>query len=156
MKQLPIKQKKTTKSTKDTKNKKTKKSSYIYAVGRRKTASARVRLYLNKKGDVIINEKPIKEYFPGEAFEKTYLAPLRTANVIGKYLITVKVNGSGKIGQLGAVIHGISRVLVKLDKEKFSPLLKKRGFLTRDPRKKERRKAGMGGKARRKRQSPRR
>ena len=153
---MPVKSKKTTKVTKDTKNKKTKKSSYIYAVGRRKTASARVRLYPDKKGDITINEKPIKEYFPGEAFEKVYLVPLRTANVIGKYLITVKVKGSGKIGQLGAVIHGISRALVKLDKEKLRSLLKKRGFLTRDSRKKERRKVGMGGKARRKRQSPRR
>ena len=148
--------KKTKKSTKKSKPKKPSKEKFIYAVGRRKTASARVRLYPNKKGDIIINEKPIKEYFPGEAFEKIYLAPLRTANAIGKYLITVKVNGSGKMGQLTAVIHGISRALVKLDKEKFRLLLKKRGFLIRDPRKRERRKTGMGGKARRKRQSPRR
>ena len=156
MKQLPIKLKKTTKKTKQSKKKKPSKEKFLYAVGRRKTASARVRLYPDKKGDIIINEKPIKEYFPGEAFEKVYLVPLRTANVIGKYLITVKVNGSGKMGQLGAVIHGISRALVKLDKDKLRPLLKKRGFLTRDQRKKERRKVGMGGKARRKRQSPRR
>jgi len=153
---MPVKTKKTTKTPKKSKSKKTKKSSFIYAVGRRRTASARVRLFPHKKGEIIVNEKPIKEYFPGEVFEKIYFAPLRTANVIGKHLITVKVKGSGKTSQLGAVVHGISRVLTKLDEEKFRPVLKKRGFLTRDPRKRERRKAGMGGKARRKRQSPRR
>ena len=156
MKKLPVKSKKPKKSTKRVKSKKASKVKFIYAVGRRRTASARVRLFPNKKGDVIVNEKPIKEYFPGKVFEKLYFAPLRTVNAIGKYLITVKVNGSGKMSQLGAVVHGISRVLVKLDKEKFRPILKKRGFLTRDPRKRERRKVGMGGKARRKRQSPRR
>lgn len=143
-------------SPKNPKPKKSSKTKFICAVGRRRTASARVRLFPHKKGEIIVNEKPIKEYFPGEVFEKIYLAPLRTTNVIGKYLITIKVNGSGKRSQLGAVVHGISRVLIELDKEKFRSVLKKRGFLTRDPRKRERRKAGMGGKARRKRQSPRR
>lgn len=135
---------------------KTRKTSFIFAVGRRRTATARVRLYPKKKGDIIINEKPIKKYFPGEVFEKRYLEPLRTCNVFDKYLFTIKVTGSGKVGQLGAVVHGISRALVKLDEEKFKQTLKKRGFLTRDPRMRESRKVGTGGKARRKKQSPKR
>lgn len=132
------------------------KKSFIYALGRRRTASARVRLYPKKKGGIMVNNHPAEEYFSGEVMEKAYLAPLRTCNLIDKYLITVRVTGSGKKGQLDAVIHGIARALEKLDKEKLRPLLKKRGFLTRDSRKKERRKAGTGGKARRQKQSPRR
>jgi len=139
------------------KKKKTKrKASYIPAVGRRKTAVARVRLYLNKKGGIIVNEQPIKEYFPGKRLEEKYLQPLKCCNLIGKHLITAKVEGSGKMGQLGAVVHGISRALNELDKEKFRPVLKKEGFLTRDSRMKERRKIGTRGKARRKKQSPKR
>jgi len=136
--------------------KKKKKSNYIAVVGRRKTASARVRLYPKKKGEIIVNKKPIEEYFPGKVAEEKYLEPLRVCNVIGKYLITIKIVGSGKSGQLGAAIHGISRALEKLNTKKFRPILKSRGFLTRDSRAKERRKPGTGGKARRKRQSPRR
>jgi len=150
------KSEKTIKPDKKVQAKKTRKDEYIYAVGRRKTATVRVRLYPNKEGNIIVNEKPIDQYFFGECYKKIYLEPLRICNVIGKYLITIKVKGSGKMGQLGAVIHGVSRVLAKLNEEKFKPLLRKRGFLTRDPRKRERRKVGMGGKARRKRQSPRR
>ena len=147
----------TTKQKKTTKKKTaSKKPKYIYAIGRRKKASARVRLYPNKKGDIQINSKKIEEYFPGKALKTLYIEPLRVCNVIGKYEITIKVKGSGKMGQLGAVIHGLARVLSKLDTEKFRPLLKKRGFLTRDPRAKERRKAGTGGKARRQKQSPKR
>lgn len=153
---MVAKSEKTTKKKKQGRPRKTKKESYIYAVGRRRTAAARVRLYPRKKGGITVNNKPIEEYFPGEVLKKLYLAPLRTCNVIDKYLITIKVGGSGKIGQLGATVHGISRVLVNLDKEKFRPILKKRGFLTRDSRMKERRKVGTGGKARRKKQSPKR
>ena len=151
---MPTKKEKT--PVKKTKTTKFKKDRFIYAIGRRKEATARVRLYPNKKGDIIINGKPIEEYFPGESLSGRYLVPLRTCNVIGKYLITVKVQGSGKMGQVGAVIHGISRVLVKLNEKQYRPILKKKGLLTRDSRAKERRKAGTGGKARRAKQSPRR
>jgi len=147
---------KPTKSTKVVKKKKTSKKAYIYALGRRKQASARVRLYINKKGGITVNGKPIEEYFPGRVLKSLYIEPLRTCNVIGKHAISVKVKGSGKKGQLGAFIHGVSRALEKLNTERFHPILKKRGFLTRDPRKKERRKPGTGGKARRKKQSPKR
>ena len=156
---MAVKTKKETKPVKKVKTKKTtksKKDKFIYAVGRRKEATARVRLYPDKKGDIVVNEKPITEYFPGEALSGIYLTPLRTCNVIGKYLITIKVQGSGKMGQLGAVMHGMSRVLVKLNEKQYRPILKKKGLLTRDSRVKERRKVGTGGKARRGKQSPKR
>jgi small subunit ribosomal protein S9 len=138
-----------------TKNK-TKKSPYIPTVGRRKTAVARIRLYPKKKGGIEVNGKEAVFYFKDEASKQILEEPLKTCNVLGNYLITVKVEGSGKMGQLGAVVHGISRALVKLDKDKFREPLKKKGFLTRDPRMKERRKPGTGGKARRQKQSPKR
>lgn len=128
---------------------------YIPAVGRRRKAIARVRLF-RKKGDTLVNDKPIVKYFPGKVAKVLYMEPFRICNVIDKYHATIKVTGSGKAGQLGAVIHGLSRSLVKANQEKFRPILKKKGFLTRDPRKKERRKVGTGGKARRKKQSPKR
>lgn len=84
------------------------------------------------------------------------MEPFRATNTIGKYSLTIKVEGGGKSGQLEAVVHGISRALQLLDKEKFRPILKKKGFLTRDARVRERRKVGTGGKARRKKQSPKR
>lgn len=134
--------------------------SYYEAVGRRKNASARVRLYIAKegheKGDVIVNGKSADIYFAGEISKKIYLEPFRTTNTIGRFVTSILVSGGGLSGQLGAVLQGISRALEKVDKEKFRPILKKRGFLTRDPRKKERRKAGFAGKARARKQSPKR
>ena len=143
----PVKLKKTVKSKKD---------NYISVVGRRKEATARVRLYPNKKGEITVNEKPIEQYFPTEWMSQIYSAPLRTCNVIGKYQITVKVNGSGNMGQLGAVTLGIARALALLDPEKNHQILRRRGYLTRDSRTRERRKVGKGGKARRSKQSPKR
>ncbi len=131
------------------------KANYIPAVGRRKKAIARVRLF-RKKGDTLINDQPINQYFPGSVKQLLINAPLKACNVLDKYHITVKVVGSGKRSQLDAVVHGVARCLVKADEEKFKPILKKKGYLTRDPRKKERRKAGTGGKARRQKQSPKR
>lgn len=142
---------------------------YYQAVGRRKEASARVRLYVvaneeslildNKtyaKGQIIVNDRPIEEYFSGEVAKKSYIEPLRTTNNLNRFVITIKIIGGGLNGQLGAVIHGLSRALEKVDKEKYRPILKKRGFMTRDPRAKQRRKAGFAGKARKKKQSPKR
>ena len=139
------------------KSKKTKKSkiNYTYAVGRRKEASARVRLFKGK-GETLINGKPIAEYFPGATYEDVWSRPFRVADVSGKYHATVKVVGGGIRGQLDAVVHGIARTLSEENKEKFRGPLKKAGLLTRDPRIRERRKIGMGGKARRKKQSPKR
>ena len=128
---------------------------YIQAVGRRKTAIARVRLYL-KPGEIVVNGKPIGQYFPGEANKLLYLEPLKATKVVDKVTATIKVKGGGLKGQLAAVVHGLSRALVKADAKKYRSVLKKRGFLTRDDRMRERRKVGMGGKARRKKQSPKR
>ena len=130
-------------------------ASYISAVGRRKTAVARVRLYL-KPGEITVNDKPIGSYFPGEANKLVYLEPLKATDVMSKVSATIKVSGGGLKGQLVAVVHGLSRALAKADVAKHRPVLKKRGFLTRDDRMRERRKVGTGGKARRQKQSPKR
>lgn len=134
---------------------KTKKQNFIYAIGRRKTATARIRLYL-KKGPILVNDKPISQYFPGKTLEPIYQLPLTLTKTLDKFSATIKVLGSGKQGQLGAVVHGLARALTKHDKEAFHKILKSHGLLTRDPRAKERRKVGTGGKARRKKQSPKR
>ncbi len=142
--------------------------SYYEAVGRRKESSARVRLYVVgdesvivggqpvEKGTIRVNGRPVEQYFPGEVNKKMYLEPFRTTNTLNRFAVTCKVQGGGLSGQLGAVILGISRALEKVDKEKFRPILKKRGFMTRDPRVKQRRKAGFAGKARARKQSPKR
>ena len=141
---------------------------FYQAVGRRKEATARVRLYLVspdkvKIGDVeydksqmIVNNRPIDKYFPGETWKKMYLEPFRTTNTVDRFIVSVKVEGGGLSGQLGAVLHGIARALQTIDKEQYRPTLKKHGYLTRDPRAKQRRKAGFAHKARKKKQSPKR
>lgn len=142
--------------------------SYYEAVGRRKTASARARLYVLtgdamtiksvevKKGEIIVNGRPVEKFFPGEVFKKMYQEPFRTTNTVGRFAVSIVTTGGGIPGQLGATIHAISRALIKVDNEKFRPILKKRGFLMRDPRAKQRRKAGYAGKARARKQSPKR
>ncbi len=139
--------------------------SYYEAVGRRKESTARARLYVGAttvnnvevgKGAMFVNGREVEKYFAGEVSKKMYLEPFRTTNTIGRFATTIQVAGGGLSGQLGAVIHALSRALVKVDQEKFRPILKKRGFLTRDPRAKERRKAGYAGKARARKQSPKR
>lgn len=141
------------------------KKDYVFAVGRRKEAVARVRLYQKdnvawngivvNRGDIVVNKKKAEEYFRN--FErKIYKEPLRITNTENKFAVTVKVEGGGSMGQLDATVLGIARALDKLDKEKFRLILKNKGFLTRDSRVRERRKVGMGGKARRKKQSPKR
>lgn len=132
-----------------------KKKNYTYSVGRRRTASARVRLFRGK-GENIVNDKPFGKYFPGTVNKIAWERPFKITDTEGKYYVTVKVVGGGKNGQLGAVVHGVARTLAKVDKEKFRHPLKKAGLLTRDARIRERRKVGTGGKARRKKQSPKR
>ncbi len=148
--------------------KKDQKKDYIFAVGRRKQAVARVRLYESvkadtswgnldvKKGEILVNKKTISEYFPGDIYKRVYSEPLSVANALNKYAFTIQVAGGGPAGQLDAVVAGISNALIKFDSENYRPLLKKKGFLTRDARVRERRKVGTGGKARRKKQSPKR
>lgn len=144
------------------------KKDYIHAVGRRREAVARIRLYADPKADVFwgeqkisfgaifINGKPIGDYFSGDVAKVRYEEPLLIAGVLGKFTVTIVVSGGGKSGQLDAVVHGISRALSAYDKENFRSALKKKGLLTRDSRARERRKVGTGGKARRKKQSPKR
>ncbi len=144
------------------------KKDYTFAVGRRKEAVARVRLYetlkegmtwgetVVKKGDIIVNQKAISEYFPGDVNRFRYTEPLRVANAQNKYTITVRVVGGGQVGQLDAVVAGLANALAKADTANFRPILKNEGFLTRDARIRERRKVGTGGKARRAKQSPKR
>ncbi len=146
--------KKTSKTTKKIKTRSSKKK-YIAAMGRRKTASARIRLYRGK-GKTIVNSQPIDEYFSGEVAKVEYLKPFQVTDTLGKFYATIKVVGSGQKGQLGAVVHGLARALDKENKELYHPALKRHKLLTRDPRERERRKPGLGGKARRKKQSPKR
>jgi len=126
----------------------------IHAHGRRKTATARVRIY-HGKGEIIVNDKPIEEYFPGEVAKKFYQRPFQETGTLGKFKVMVKVEGSGKSGQLGAVVHGIANALIRLNPD-FKSQLKKAGLVTRDPRAKERRKYGLAQKARKGKQHPKR
>lgn len=129
-------------------------SGVFMGTGRRKTAVARVWLK-KEKGPILVNGKPIEEYFSNLTARKLYEEPLRIVNRLGQYSATIKVEGGGVSGQLGAVIHGLSRALVAAEPA-FKEILSKRKFLTRDPRMKERRKYGHAGKARKMKQSPKR
>lgn len=131
------------------------KKDFIFAVGRRRASRARVRLHKGKEQHMV-NGQSIGEYFPGVLAARAWSRPFQLTKTEGKYYVTVKVEGGGKQGQLGALVHGIARTFVKADEEKFKLLLRKEGLLTRDSRMKERRKVGTGGKARRKKQSPKR
>lgn len=140
------------KVTKDTT--KPAKSDWLYANGRRRTASARVRLH-EGEGESTVNDVLIGKYFPGEAFLNLWQRPFVLTNTLGKFYLTAKVVGGGKNGQLDAVIHGLARTLSTKSADNRA-VLKKAGLLTRDARKRERRKVGTGGKARRAKQSPKR
>lgn len=134
------------------KNKKS--NSYTAAVGRRKEAIARVRI-LPGAGQMTVNGKPIGEYFKGEIAQKSYQMPFELASMSGQYSATILVYGGGYASQLDAVLHGLSRAIVKIQPD-VKPALKKEGLLTRDARVKERRKYGLAQKARAKKQSPKR
>lgn len=148
----------------------TNKSKYTEAVGRRRTGTARVRLYdvADKRkavtywdyklspGVVLVDKKPAIEIFPSKVETSILLRPLRVTNTLDKYAVTALVSGSGKKGQLDAIVHGISRALEKINKEEYRPTLKKHGLLTRDSRMRERRKTGLAQSARAKKQSPKR
>lgn len=125
------------------------------AVGRRKEAVARVRLFPGQ-GQLTVNGKPIAEYFSGLVAQKKYQKPFELTKTWGKYTGTIKVAGGGASSQLDAVVHGIARTLNIIDKESHRGALKKAGLLTRDARVKERRKYGLAHAARAKKQSPKR
>lgn len=153
---MPRKKREETKTKEKVVEAKTKTPSFYLAVGRRKTASARVKLQVGGTGKFMVNKKPVEEYFSGEIAKSLYLEPLKITNNLGRFDVFVKVEGSGKSAQVGAVVHGLSRALDMVDKETYHLLLKKRGLLTRDARARERRKPGQAGRARAKKQSPKR
>ena len=112
------------------------------AVGRRKSAVARVRLVAGD-GKIIINGRDIDNYFGYETLKMIVRAPLVLTDTLGKYDVIVNVYGGGYTGQAGAIRHGISRALLDVDSAEYRAALKKAGFLTRDPRMKERKKYGL-------------
>ncbi len=115
----------------------------IWATGRRKRAIARVRL-LTGNGEIEVNKKPLDEYFDRPTLKMIVRQPIQAANIGNKFNIIATVEGGGKSGQAGALRHGISRAIA-LTSEELRVLLRKKGFLTRDPRKKERKKYGQKG-----------
>jgi small subunit ribosomal protein S9 len=119
-----------------------KKTGFLYAVGRRKQAIAAVKLHKNGKGKITVNGKLYSEYFPTEELEQIVSAPLKSVGQADKVDIEAKVLSGGKRGQAEAVRLGISRALVLLNIN-FKKNLRKAGFLTRDPRSKERKKPGL-------------
>ena len=117
---------------------------FFYGTGRRKKSIARVRL-IPGKGDIKINGRTLDEYFGLETLKIIVNQPLVLTKTEGKFDVIVNVIGGGFTGQAGAIRHGISRALLEADEETYRPLLKKAGFLTRDPRMKERKKYGLKG-----------
>ena len=118
------------------------KKKYNYGTGRRKSSVARVRVYENGTGSITINGRDINDYFGLETLKLVVNQPLVTTAMVGKVDIVVTVCGGGVSGQAGAIRHGISRALILLNPE-FRAALKAAGFLTRDPRMKERKKYGL-------------
>lgn len=142
---MPVK--KSVKTKKDQKEEKKipKKEKYFYAVGRRKASVAQVRLYpLEKAGenDLLVNKKKMKEYFPTLALQNIFVAPLRSTGTLNKFKVFVQARGGGFHGQAEAARLGISRALIKFNVE-FKKSLRDLGYLTRDSRVVERKKAGL-------------
>ncbi len=121
----------------------TNKGEYYYGMGRRKTAVARVRLFPNGDGTITVNGKNGGQYFgQRETLTSTVTAPLRLLEVSDAFNMTVRVVGGGTSGQAGAIRHAVSRALLRVNPE-WKQALRKAGFLTRDPRMKERKKPGL-------------
>ncbi len=116
---------------------------YFYGTGRRKKSVARVRVYAGS-GKITINNRDIDEYFGLETLKLIVRQPLALTGTADKFDIVCNVQGGGVTGQAGAIRHGLSRALLQYD-ENLRPALKKAGFLTRDPRMKERKKYGLKG-----------
>ena len=118
------------------------KKPYVYGTGRRKSSVARVRVYENGTGAITINGRDIDDYFGLETLKLITRQPLNLTGLVGKVDVVATVAGGGVTGQAGALRHGISRALLELNPE-LRPALKQAGFLTRDPRMKERKKYGL-------------
>ena len=119
------------------------KKQYQYGTGRRKSSVARVRVYENGTGSILINGRDIDDYFGLETLKLLVRQPMVTTGTLGKVDIICTVTGGGVTGQAGAIRHGIARALLQYDSENLRATLKKAGFLTRDPRMKERKKYGL-------------
>jgi small subunit ribosomal protein S9 len=141
------------------------KPAWDFAVGRRKTAVARARIYPSsadvviggkklERGETYVNGVTIDQYFRDPYSKERYTELFRTTNTVGRFIITVVTEGSGISGQLGATTLAIARALCKID-PKFRAILRKKDYLTRDPRMRERKKPGLPG-ARKKKSSPKR
>lgn len=128
---------------------------YTQAIGRRRSATAKARVFEGKE-EIVVNDKPISTYWGQPGLPALYLRPFIVTDTLGKYTATVKITGSGVIGQIGAFVHAVSRALAEVNPEVFRKPLRDADFLTRDPRMKETRKVGQAGKARKKKQSPKR
>ena len=128
---------------------------FFSGLGRRKTAVARVRIWSGKQ-EFTVNGKPISTYFKGDLYKKVYNTPFVLTEPLGQFTGSIKVAGSGLMGQVDAIVHGIARALIKVNPEGYKKILRNAGLLTRDSRMKETRKAGQGGRARAKKQSPKR
>ncbi|MDE0635866.1 MAG: 30S ribosomal protein S9 [Candidatus Poribacteria bacterium] len=115
-----------------------------WGTGRRKTSVARVRIIPGGEGGIIVNKRPIEEYFDRSDHVQAARRPIEHVERSGEFEIRVNVRGGGNTGQAGAISHGLARALVKAD-ESLKPSLKKAGFLTRDPRMVERKKYGQKG-----------
>ena len=118
------------------------KRKYFYGTGRRKSSVARVRVYENGTGNITINGRDIDNYFGLDTLKMVVRQPLVSTDLRGKVDVVVTVCGGGVTGQAGAIRHGLSRALLLVNGE-FRPTLKAAGFLTRDPRMKERKKYGL-------------
>jgi small subunit ribosomal protein S9 len=114
-----------------------------YGTGRRKSATARVFLRAGT-GEITVNKRKFEEYFPNETHRMVIRQPLHLTDSVGKFDILVNVDGGGSAGQAGAVRHGLTRALIELNPD-FRTRLKKAGFVSRDPRAKERKKYGQKG-----------
>ena len=115
---------------------------YVYGTGRRKSSVARVRLYPNGTGKITINNRDIDDYFGLETLKLIVRQPLVALDLLEKFDVVVSVAGGGVSGQAGAIRHGLSRALLNISAD-YRVVLKKAGFLTRDPRMKERKKYGL-------------
>lgn len=120
----------------------TSKKPYFYGTGRRKHSVARVRVY-EGTGKITVNARDIDDYFGLDTLKLIVRQPMELTGTIGKFDLEVSVVGGGVSGQAGAIRHGLSRALVKMDEEAYKATLKKAGLLTRDPRMKERKKPGL-------------
>ena len=119
-----------------------KKKVQYWGTGRRKKAIARVRILAGGSGTITVNKRTLDDYFPLDTLKLIVNQPFAETGTAGKFDVIVNVRGGGYTGQAGAIRHGISRALCNID-ETYRPALKKAGFLTRDPRMKERKKYGL-------------